>query len=130
MPKGHGTHNAPLFFSNGGLGPSSQGKILCFRTLSMENCRPVMRICPNAFVACDVPMMQMRLLKFHLYIYGGEPSKSMKFPMDSSFVTQSFFPLLLFPPSPMSIGRRKWRSYGGRLLEASSAVRRQWILCA
>ena len=83
----------------------------------MENCRLLMRICPNAFVACDVPMMQMRLLKFHLYIYGGEPSKSMKFPMDSSFVTQSFFPLLLFPPSPTSIGQRRWRSYEGRLLE-------------
>ena len=54
-----------------------------------------MRICSNAYVTCDVPMMHsMRLLKFHPYIYGGESLKSMKFPMDSSFVTQNFFPLL------------------------------------
>ena len=61
----------------------------------MENWRLLMRICSNAFVACDVPMMHlMCLLKFHPYIYGVESLKSMKFPMDSSFVTQSFFPLL------------------------------------
>ena len=55
-----------------------------------------MRICPNASVVRDVPMMQsMRLLKFHPYIYGFESPKSMKFPMDSSSVTQRFFfPLL------------------------------------
>ena len=61
----------------------------------MENWRLLMRICSNAFMACDVLMMHsMRLLKFHPYIYGGESPKSMKFPMDSSSVTQSFFPLL------------------------------------
>ena len=54
-----------------------------------------MRICPNVYVACDVLMMHsMRHLKFRPYINGGEFPKSMKFPMDSSFVTQSFFPLL------------------------------------
>ena len=47
-----------------------------------------MHICPNASVACVVPMMHsMRLLKFYPYIYGVESSKSMKFPMDSSFIT-------------------------------------------
>ena len=61
----------------------------------MENYRLLMRIRSNASVACDVPMVHlMRLLKFHLYIYGDESLKSMKLPMDSSFVTQSFFPLL------------------------------------
>ena len=61
----------------------------------MENWRLLMRICSNASVACDIPMMHlMRLLKFHPYIYGGESPKSMKFPMDSSSITQSFFPLL------------------------------------
>ena len=53
-----------------------------------------MRICPNASVALDVSMMHsMRHLKFQPYIYGGESLKSMKFPMDSSSVTQ-LFPLL------------------------------------
>ena len=61
----------------------------------MENCRLLMRICSNASMARDVPMVHsMRLLKFLLYIYGGELPKSMKLPMDSSPVTQSFFPLL------------------------------------
>ena len=61
----------------------------------MEDWRLLMSICPNAFVVRDVLMMHsMRLLKFHPYIYGGESLKSMKFPMDSSSVTQSFFPLL------------------------------------
>ena len=61
----------------------------------MENCRLLMRICSNASVACDVAMVHsMHLLKFHLYIYRDEPLKSMKLPMDSSSVTQSFFPLL------------------------------------
>ena len=61
----------------------------------MENCRLLMSICSNASVTCGVLMVHsMRLLKFHLYIYGDEPPKSMKFPMDLSFVTQSFFPLL------------------------------------
>ena len=47
-----------------------------------------MRICQNASVVCDVPMMHsMRLLKFHPYMYEGESTKSMKFPMDSSSVT-------------------------------------------
>ena len=61
----------------------------------MENCRLLMRICSNVSATCDVAMVHsMRLLKFHLYIYGDEPSKSMKLPMDFSSVTQSFFPLL------------------------------------
>ena len=61
----------------------------------MENCRLLMRIYSNASMACDVLMVHsMRLLKFHPYIYGDEPSKSMKLSMDSSSVTQSFFPLL------------------------------------
>ena len=93
--KGYSTHNAPLFFSTGGLCPSNRGKILCFKTLSMENWKLLMHICSNAFVAHDVPMMHsMHLLKFHPFIYKGESPKSMKFPMDSSSVTQSFFPLL------------------------------------
>ena len=55
----------------GGEPPKSM-KILCFRTLSMENNRLLMRICFNAFVARDVPMVHsMRLLKFHPYIYIG-----------------------------------------------------------
>ena len=50
-----------------------------------------MRICSNASVARDVLMMHsMCLLKFHPYIYEGESPKSMKLPMDSSSVTQSF----------------------------------------
>ena len=61
----------------------------------MENWRLLLRICPNASVARDIPMMHsMRLLKFHPYIYGGESPNSMKFPMDSFSLTQSFFPLL------------------------------------
>ena len=47
-----------------------------------------MRICSNAFVARDVLIVHsMNLLKFHPYIYGGEPPKSMKLPMDFSLVT-------------------------------------------
>ena len=95
MPKGHSTHNAPFFFFTRGLCPSSQGKIMCFRTLSMVNCQLLMNTCSNAFMARDVLMVNsMRLSKFHPYIYGGEPLKSMKLPMDSSSITQSFFPLL------------------------------------
>ena len=61
----------------------------------MENWRLIMRICSNASVACDVPMMHsMHLLKFHPHIYGGESSKSIQFPMDSSSIAQIFFPLL------------------------------------
>ena len=60
----------------------------------MENCRLLMCICSNASITCDVPMHSMRLLKFHFYIYGDEPLKSMKFLMNFSFVTKSFFPLL------------------------------------
>ena len=61
----------------------------------MENCRLLMNMCSNASIASDVLMVHsMRLTKFHPYIYGGEPPKSMKLPMDSSSVTQSFFPLL------------------------------------
>ena len=54
-----------------------------------------MHICSDASVAHDNPMMHsMRLLKFLPCIYGGESKKSMKFPMDSSSVAQSFFPPL------------------------------------
>ena len=61
----------------------------------MENWRLLLRICPNASLARDFLMMHsMRLLKFHPYIFGGESPKSMKFPMDSFSVTQSFFSLL------------------------------------
>ena len=61
----------------------------------MENCRLLMRICSNASATHDVPMLHsMRFLRFHPCIYGGEPPKSMKLPMDSSSVTQRFFPLL------------------------------------
>ena len=61
----------------------------------MENCRLLMRICSNALVTCDALMVHsMCLLRFHLYIYEVEPLKPMKLPMDSSSVTQSFFPLL------------------------------------
>ena len=91
-PKGHGIHNVPFFFSTKGLCPSSRGKILCFRTLSMENCSLLMRICSNVFVACDIPMMHsMHLLKLLSCIYWGESPKSMKLLMDSSSVAQSFF---------------------------------------
>ena len=61
----------------------------------MENCRLLMRIYSNKSAEPDVLMMHSwRFLRFHPYIYGGEPLKSMKLPMDSSSVTQSFFPLL------------------------------------
>ena len=46
-----------FFFSIGGLCSPSRGKILCFRALSMENCRLLMRICFNASAARDVLMM-------------------------------------------------------------------------
>ena len=65
-PEGHGTHNAP-FFSTRGLCPSSRGKIRCFETLSMENCRLLMYICSDAR---DIPMMHsMCLLKALPCIY-------------------------------------------------------------
>ena len=61
----------------------------------MENCRLLMRICSNASVACDVPMVNsMRLLRFHFYIYEVDPPKSMKLSMDSSSVIRSLFSLL------------------------------------
>ena len=61
----------------------------------MENCRLLMSICSNASMTCDVPMVYlMCLLRFHLYIYGVKPSKFIKLPMDSSFVTQRLFSLL------------------------------------
>ena len=61
----------------------------------MENCRLLMHICSNAFMAHDIPMMHsMRLLEFLPCIYGGESLKSMKLPMDSSSVAQNFFPPL------------------------------------
>ena len=67
----------------------------------MENWRLLMHICPSVSMARDVPMMHsMRLLKFYPYIYGSESSKSMKFPMDFSSVTQRFFPYCDFFPHP------------------------------
>ena len=61
----------------------------------MENCRLLMHICSNVPMTCDVPMVNlMRLLRFHLYIYGVEPSKFMKLSMDSSSVTQSLSSVL------------------------------------
>ena len=67
----------------------------------MKNCRLLMRICSNASVDYDIVMMHsMRLLKLLPCIYGGESSKSMKLPMDSSFVAQSFFPHCDFIPYP------------------------------
>ena len=49
-------------------------------------------ICSNESVTCDVPMVHsMCLLRFRPYIYGVEPPKSMKFPVDSSSVTRSLF---------------------------------------
>ena len=61
----------------------------------MENCRLLMRICSNASATCDVLMVHsMRPMRFHLYIYGVEPLKSIKLSMDSSSVTQSLFSLL------------------------------------
>ena len=57
----------PPFSSTGELCSSSRGKILCFRTQSMENCRLLMRICSNASMKCDVPMVHsLRLLRLHL----------------------------------------------------------------
>ena len=56
----------------------------------MENGRLLIRICSNAPMRCDVSMAYlMHLLRFHLYIYGVEPPKFMKLPMDFSSVTQS-----------------------------------------
>ena len=85
----------PPFSSTRGLCSANRRKILCFRILSMENCRLLMRICSNESVTCDVPMVHsIHLLRFHLYIYGVNPPKSMKLQMDSSSVTQSLFSLL------------------------------------
>ena len=61
----------------------------------MENCRLLMLIYFNASMTCDVSMVySMRLLRFHLYIYGVKPPNFMKLTMDSSFVTQSLSSLL------------------------------------
>ena len=61
----------------------------------MENCRLLMCICSNAYVAHDIVMMHsMRLLKLLFCIYGGDSPKFMKLLMDSSSVAQSFFPPL------------------------------------
>ena len=52
----------PPFFFIGGLCPSRRGKILCFRSLSMGNCRLLMCICSNVSAAHDVSMVHsMRL---------------------------------------------------------------------
>ena len=48
-PKGHDTHNAPLFLRLKGYA-LLVGEKYCVSTLSMENCRLLMRICSNAFV--------------------------------------------------------------------------------
>ena len=82
-----------FFFFTRGLCPSSQEKILCFKTLSMENCRLLMHICSNAR---DIPMMHsMCPLKPLPCIYWGESLKSMKFPLDSSSVAQIHRPIKL-----------------------------------
>ena len=61
----------------------------------MENCRLLIRICSNASMTYDVPIVySMRLLRFYLYIYGVEPPKFMKLLMDSSSVTQNLSSLL------------------------------------
>ena len=61
----------------------------------MENCRLLMCICSDAPMTCDVPMVYlMRLFRFHLYIYKVDPPKFMKFPMNSSSITQSLSSLL------------------------------------
>ena len=42
----------------------------------MENCRLLMCICSNASMPCGVPMVHsMRLIGFHLHIYGVDPSE-------------------------------------------------------
>ena len=42
----------------------------------MENCRLLMCICSNASMPCGVSMVHsMCLLRFHLHIYGVEPSE-------------------------------------------------------
>ena len=61
----------------------------------MENCKLLMRICFNALVTCDVPMVHsIRLMRFYLYIYGVEPPKFIKLPMDSSSIIQNLSLLL------------------------------------
>ena len=75
----------------------------------MENCRLLMRICSNAPVTCDVPMVHsVCLLKFHfhIYIYGDEPLKPMKLSIDFSSVTQSFLS-----------HSHLWVSEGGEVME-------------
>ena len=54
----------------------------------MENCRLLIRICSNAPMTCDAPMVYLtHLLRFHLYIYKVEPPEFTKLLMDSSYVT-------------------------------------------
>ena len=61
----------------------------------MVNYRLLMCICSNASVVHGIAMMHsMCVLKLLPYIYGGEYSKFMKLPMNSSSIAQSFFPLL------------------------------------
>ena len=61
----------------------------------MENFRLLMCICSDASVTCGISMVHsMRLMGFHLYIYGVDPPKSMKLPMDFFSVTQILFSLL------------------------------------
>ena len=90
------------------------------------NCRLLMRIFSNAL---DISMIHsMRLLMPLPCIYWGKSLRSMKLPTDSSFIAQSFAPIVIF--SLTHIHRSvKWRSYGARLSEISAAVCRQWILC-
>ena len=68
-PKGHGIHNAPLFSSTGGSCSSSRGKILCFRTPSMENWRLLMRICSKGPM-CPDGVTNMSSVVPPLYIRG------------------------------------------------------------
>ena len=91
-PKGQGTHNALIFLRLEDHALLVEEK---YYVSGMENCRLLMRICSNAPMTCDVPMVYLTcLLRFHLYIYGVEPPNFMKLPMDSSFVTQSLSSLL------------------------------------
>ena len=60
---------------------------MCFSTLIMENWRLLMRICPNVSGMCCSDDAFNWPFKVPPYLYGVESSKSMKFPIDPSFVT-------------------------------------------
>ena len=122
-PKCHDTHNAPIFLRLEDYTLPIGEKKLCFQTLSMENFRVLMRICSNASVPCGVPMVHsMRLLGFHLYIYGVDPSEVYEVVYGFLFCyTKPLFLIVISSPTT-SIGWRRWRNYGGRLLEVSIAI--------